>query len=165
MTYDPIDTGPNDSDADREVTLGGADIGDTSLISIEPDGTINVPDDVKISFGDDDDYRIHWVSAQAALKIHEDGGDFTGFEMFTGEVRVVNADLIIPATSTFDLKGNDIRSPRALRFNSRDVTSISSPQEGWVAYHDGSGSETEGPAFFDGDNWVSTVDGTTITNP
>lgn len=44
-----------------------------------------------------------------------------------------------------------------------DVTALSSPSQGDTAYHDGSGGNTEGPAFYDGSQWVSTVDGTTIS--
>ena len=42
-----------------------------------------------------------------------------------------------------------------------DVTSISNPVQGMTAYNDGS-TGTEGPAHYDGTDWISTVDGTTI---
>lgn len=45
----------------------------------------------------------------------------------------------------------------------QDVTAVSSPSQGQQAYHEGSGGNTEGPAFYDGDNWISLVDGSTIT--
>lgn len=46
----------------------------------------------------------------------------------------------------------------------QDVRNISSPSAGTMAYHDGSGSNTEGPAHYtSGGSWVSTVDGTTIS--
>jgi hypothetical protein len=45
----------------------------------------------------------------------------------------------------------------------RDVRSISAPAEGDTAYHDGSGANTAGPAHYTGSNWISTVDGTTIS--
>lgn len=49
-----------------------------------------------------------------------------------------------------------------IAFSPRDVRSISSPSRGWTAYHDGSGSNPEGPAFYDGSKWISQIDGTTI---
>jgi len=45
----------------------------------------------------------------------------------------------------------------------QDVTDISSPSRGDVAYHDGSGGNTEGVANYNGTSWVSVVDGTTIS--
>lgn len=44
-----------------------------------------------------------------------------------------------------------------------DVLSLSDPSQGEQAYHDGSGGNTEGPAFYDGSAWTSTVDGSTIS--
>jgi len=43
-----------------------------------------------------------------------------------------------------------------------DVRTISSPAQGWIAYHDGSGKNTEGPAFYNGAGWISQVDSSTI---
>lgn len=46
----------------------------------------------------------------------------------------------------------------------QDVRAISNPTAGDVAYHDGSGTNTEGPAHYtSGGSWVSTVDGSTIS--
>lgn len=45
----------------------------------------------------------------------------------------------------------------------QDVRNISSPVEGRYADHDGSGSNTEGLARYDGSSWISQVDGTTIS--
>lgn len=43
-----------------------------------------------------------------------------------------------------------------------DVRSIASPDRGWMAHHDGSGGNTEGPATYTADGWVSVVDGSAI---
>lgn len=64
--------------------------------------------------------------------------------------------------------GNDLRITdlRWSQYVPQDVTTISSPSQGTVAYHDPSISadgNTEGPAFYNGTNWVSQVDGTTIS--
>ncbi|MEF8825817.1 MAG: hypothetical protein V5A34_05635 [Halapricum sp.] len=44
----------------------------------------------------------------------------------------------------------------------QDVRAISNPTAGDESYHDGSGTNTEGPAFYNGSDWISTVDGSTI---
>jgi hypothetical protein len=46
-------------------------------------------------------------------------------------------------------------------YTPQDVTAISSPSEGMVAYNDGT-TGTAGPAHYNGTDWISTVDGTTI---
>lgn len=48
-------------------------------------------------------------------------------------------------------------------FSAQDVRNLSSPSQGWTAYHDGSGSNTEGPTHYNGTDWISTVDGSTIS--
>lgn len=46
----------------------------------------------------------------------------------------------------------------------QDVRNVSSPQQGDMAFHDGSGPNTEGPAHYTSEgSWVSTVDGSTIS--
>jgi hypothetical protein len=50
---------------------------------------------------------------------------------------------------------------RRLNLTPIDVTAISSPEQGWVAYNDGT-TGTEGPAFYDGSSWTSMADGTSI---
>lgn len=50
-----------------------------------------------------------------------------------------------------------------VQYDPQDVRNIASPSAGWTAYHDGSGSNTEGPAFYNGTSWISQVDGTTIS--
>lgn len=45
----------------------------------------------------------------------------------------------------------------------QDVRNISSPSQGWFAYHDGSGSNTEGLAAYNGTDWISQVDGSTVS--
>lgn len=57
----------------------------------------------------------------------------------------------------------EVHKPLALPID--DVRNISSPAQGYVAYHEpsvNSDSNTEGPAFYDGTDWVSQVDGSTI---
>lgn len=44
----------------------------------------------------------------------------------------------------------------------QDVRNISSPAQGDMAYHDGSGSHTEGPAFYDSTQWVALLNGEVI---
>lgn len=46
-------------------------------------------------------------------------------------------------------------------YTPQDVTAISNPVEGMVAYNNGTVG-TAGPAHYDGTDWVSTVDGTVI---
>ena len=61
-----------------------------------------------------------------------------------------------------DVEEGPVKDAARLELAPKDVRNISSPSEGWVAYHDGSGSHTEGPAHYDGTVWISTVDGSTI---
>lgn len=42
------------------------------------------------------------------------------------------------------------------------IGTIDGPSKGYTAYHDGSGDNTEGPAFYDGSDWISLVDNSTI---
>lgn len=48
-----------------------------------------------------------------------------------------------------------------MKMEPRDVTAVSSPVEGMMAYNDGT-TGTAGPAFYDGSSWTSMVDGSTI---
>lgn len=50
-----------------------------------------------------------------------------------------------------------------VRYIPVDVRDVGSPLQGYVAYHDGSGENTEGPAFYNGTAWVSQVDGNIIS--
>jgi hypothetical protein len=51
-----------------------------------------------------------------------------------------------------------------LTWEQTDVRSVSSPTVTETRYHDGSGSNTEGPAVYQSSGgWVSLVDGSTIT--
>ena len=43
-----------------------------------------------------------------------------------------------------------------------DVRELASPSRGWMAHHDGSGGNTEGPATYTSDGWISVVDGSPI---
>lgn len=52
---------------------------------------------------------------------------------------------------------------RLVDFEPIDVRAISGPAEGDVAYHNGSGTNTAGPAHYNGSSWISTVDGSTIS--
>ncbi|MEF8824985.1 MAG: hypothetical protein V5A27_01375, partial [Halapricum sp.] len=44
-----------------------------------------------------------------------------------------------------------------------DVRDIDSPSEGWIVHHDGSGGNTEGPATYTSNGWISVVDGSKIS--
>jgi hypothetical protein len=46
-------------------------------------------------------------------------------------------------------------------YRPQDVTDLPS-ERGRTAYHDGSGGAPEGPAFYDGSQWMSLVDGSII---
>lgn len=58
-------------------------------------------------------------------------------------------------TSTTDRRplGGRLESSR-LELDPQDADAINSPSEGTIAYHDGSGGDTEGPAFYNGSGWV-----------
>lgn len=51
----------------------------------------------------------------------------------------------------------------ALATTALDVRSIGNASKGWQAYHDGSGGHPEGPAYYDGSDWRSVVDGGVIS--
>lgn len=60
--------------------------------------------------------------------------------------------------TNFEVGGNAMYQPP------KDVRNdVTNPFQGYEAYHDGSGSNTEGPAFYNGSAWVSQVDGSTIS--
>lgn len=58
--------------------------------------------------------------------------------------------------------GMTIQGDGSVKYTPTDVTTISSPQQGDVAYNDGT-TGTEGLAAHDGTDWISQVDGTTIS--
>lgn len=60
-------------------------------------------------------------------------------------------------------RGNPSKNIAWVGLNTKDVRNISSPNQGNVAYHDGSGSNTEGLAAYNGSSWISQVDGSTIS--
>lgn len=61
-----------------------------------------------------------------------------------------------------DFDGNSALDVSVVGHTPVDVRTLSDPQAGWVAYHDGAGDHTEGPAHYDGSDWLSTIDGSTI---
>lgn len=61
-----------------------------------------------------------------------------------------------------DFDGNSALNVSVVDYTPVDVRTLSDPEEGWTAYHDGSDDHTEGPAHYDGTDWISTVDGTVI---
>jgi len=68
----------------------------------------------------------------------------------------------------FDFRGDESKARTLngspIQYDPTDVRNISSPEQGDTAYHDGSGSNTEGPAHYtSGGSWVSDVDGSTIS--
>lgn len=67
--------------------------------------------------------------------------------------------------SFLHMNSKKITNALSLHFPPTDVRniSISSSFDGTISYHDGSGANTEGPAHFNGTDWISTVDGTTIS--
>lgn len=64
--------------------------------------------------------------------------------------------------NTLEMVSGDIIELNTLGLNVQDVRNISSPSEGDYADHDGSGTNTEGLARYDGTDWISQVDGSTI---
>jgi len=54
-----------------------------------------------------------------------------------------------------------INAPDFIVLQPQDLTTVAGTR-GAIAYHDGSGGKTEGPAYHNGTNWISLVDGTTI---
>ena len=58
---------------------------------------------------------------------------------------------------------NGIETGEPTHYNPKDIRDTPFPDEGLIGYHDGSGSNTTGPAFYDGSNWISLVDQTTIS--
>jgi hypothetical protein len=64
-----------------------------------------------------------------------------------------------------DVSLDSVQLQGVVEHNPSDVRNISSPSQGWTSYHDPSVSgdaNTEGPAFYDGSQWVSMVDGSVI---
>lgn len=147
----------------------------------------HIGDDEKWFFGDDDDFSIQFDSdgdetgANTGILIRNENtgqvvlttstGNNTllklaGYEIAragSGVVTISNGNDEIRIGEDLSIQGNALRSAGRVEYNPVDVRNISSPAQGWVAYHDGSGTNTEGLAAFDGSNWVSQVDGSTIS--
>lgn len=152
MTYE---YGGNDPEFDS-VTTDSADIGDTATVTIGTDGEVRIPDDVELFFGDGDDFSIVHDTGITNLVLQEDGNPRWEFNTNKNlKSRTNGADL--------DLDGNDIINHGVDKYQTQDVRNISSPAQGHVAYHDGSGGNTEGLAAYNGTDWISQVDGTTIS--
>lgn len=125
-----------------------ADDGTDGLFIAKADGTV-----VGEFFHDGSNFKIETASGtNDDIELTPDG------RLILGGNRV---DLF----ANLNVNQNAISSIGKASHQVQDVTAISSPSQGDVAYHDGSGSETVGPAHFDGTDWISIVDGTTITNP
>lgn len=62
-----------------------------------------------------------------------------------------------------NIRSNPLKALARAEYNLQDVRNISSPSQGYVAYHDGSGTNTEGLAAHNGTDWISQVDGSTIS--
>lgn len=75
------------------------------------------------------------------------------------------ASSLIVSTPIGDIVGNfpDLLSDNIIRYDAQDVRNLSGVNQGYVAYHDGSGANTEGLAAYNGTDWISQVDGTTIS--
>lgn len=95
--------------------------------------------------------------------INFDGSQLNNINQIgTGNNTIILNDAL-QARGGINFFDNDAQNVNVTRHNPQDVRNISSPSQGWEAYHDGSGSNTEGPAFYNGSNWISQVDGSTIS--
>lgn len=108
-------------------------------------------------------------------RLKEDGEDQIDIFYNNGRVIIENSTtdtelLRFYSTGTVDIRNgslNVLNGPVQPKGNGvvmdpvdiRTVTGV----RGRKGYHDGSGTNTEGPAHHDGDNWISTVDGSTIS--
>jgi len=103
-------------------------------------------------------------------------GTHTVIDPLTGEINIpgkidtqqLETSSTVSFNSRFYLTGalwTDLKfaDARIIKNSTQDVRNISSPSEGWTAVHDGSGTNTAGPAWYNGADWVSVVDGTTIS--
>ena len=88
------------------------------------------------------------------------GGSNFGIEALSGTLAFINSSGNVAAKCPGG--GGFIIQTSPVSYVVEDVRNISSPLRGDTAYHDGSGSNTEGPAHYDGTDWISTVDGSTI---
>jgi hypothetical protein len=144
----------------RSLTTEEADIGDSNVVVIDKDGQIHIPTGVGLFFGDGDGGRIigQGGGGSSDIKISDTNGNNlriksgsietgTDIQCFGGEV---------------NLQGNPLKGFKRSEYNPVDVRNLGSPVTGLVAYHNGSGSNTEGLAAYNGTDWISQVDGSTI---
>lgn len=95
-------------------------------------------------------------TTELSVNTRSPGGEIT-FKNNQGAIQSADGSVKI------DFGTGDVQLSGSVSSTPQDVRTIQGPGRGDTAYHDGSGSNTEGPAFYDGDAWVSQVDGSTIT--
>ena len=94
-----------------------------------------------------------------------------GFLLFDGMNSTLSGDLALVNDfgekmmgMAFDYSANRWHNIHVLKLNPQDVRGVPNASYGDVAFHDGSGTDnTTGPAHHDGEDWISTVDGSTIS--
>jgi len=149
----------------------------------------HIGDDGKLYFGTSDDVGVYFDSdvgqigtlrfthkdgRTIGLDLEDSGGGIDGLPRLKmdGEDFLAIAprgpdQAAIQLPGGFDgntsFLGNRIDDAGSIRLNPQDVRDISSPVEGEYADHDGSGSNVEGLARYNGAEWVSQVDNSTIS--
>lgn len=145
-----------------ELEVDEATIGEGTPPSL--DGDLKLPNEFKAVSTDagGDDFRAFAING-AANRVDIGG---------VADTNRVSAMLYAAGTAYWEVladgefRGNGPNPITGIDFISldpQDVRNISSPSEGDYADHDGSGTNTEGLARFDGSDWISQVDGSTIS--
>ncbi len=138
----------SDSDGDNVAELASGLVG------------VQLGDSEKVQLGADNDAQLYYDGADGRIYLDGSGIQITG--SFAGGLGLV-MDTELAMNDRLSMRGNILKDIGVGFYNPQDVRNISSPSQGYVSYHDGSGSNTEGPAHYNGSSWVSTVDGTTIS--
>lgn len=139
---------------------GGTGAVGTVVTALQAETTSGVPGTTAVGSGDvyDGYYGALHVNPQSfGVANVTDGGKYAAIDYRANTVRIGS---IGGPTVDIDVTDGSV-SVEHTEYTAQDVRSLS-PSRGWEAYHDGSGSNTEGPAFYDGDRWVSLVDGSPI---
>jgi len=136
----------------------GENTGDGDYESVTTEDINIDADEAPIDFGLNDEWtllktigNVFYLRGPAGVYIQFNSGGATEYK------QVLRVDGGLSVRSEFKF------NTYPANYTPQDVRNVSSPSQGDTAYHDGSGTNTEGLAAYDGTDWISQVDGSTIS--
>jgi len=116
----------------------------------------------KLQFGDEPTISSSYRSSNQTFNIISDETRNNNEFFYRVNQRKFVVQRRISFNSIVDFSDGQLRNTNNIQHTAQDVRGISNPSRGYTAYHDGSGGGKEGPAYYDGNSWISSVDGSTI---